>query len=73
MSPYTRRRYGPFDAMQAIKSALLDALGFILLGAVVLAAFLIAMAYASRVIQPSSHSITSAQISLSPPRDIFEI
>jgi hypothetical protein len=42
---------GPRETVSAIKSAVFNASGFILLGAVLLAAFLIAMASASRHLQ----------------------
>jgi hypothetical protein len=50
MSPYPRRGNEPFDGKRAIKFALHNVSGFILLCAVLLAAFLIAMASASRVV-----------------------
>jgi hypothetical protein len=59
---YTRCRRQSFDVVSAIKSALFNALGFILLGVVLLVTFLIAMASASRVVQTSSHSTSSAQL-----------
>jgi hypothetical protein len=60
-NPHSRHPQS-FELVRAIKLALHNVSGFILLGVVLLVAFLIAMASASRVVQASSLSTASAQI-----------